>query len=1017
MSDQNVIKKSSLTPTVLIVGGAGFIGSHLSERLLLKNARVIVADNFSTGKDVFVHSLLKNPKFALFDVDINKGIPDNIKSVDYVIHLAGLETYLFDKGDINLDSLLTNAVGTKNVLDFSHASGAKFLLVSTVDVYKGLISPLNIDTYFGQTEQEEKVYSLAEAKRYAEALVWEYYKRERTNVRIARVPEVYGPRMNLMSSGNLGRLLKAVIDNQDLIVYGEGTEKEYYLYIEDVISGLIKALFTDNSEGKIYTFLPKEAHSVLEITYLVKSLANKEMRVLFRQKQSKPFTRDLPNLDTSNLKELNWMEKQSFKEGIVNTLRWLGYEPNEHSFKPNKLISEKEKEKSGQVGGISSITSEDESNGKLHLGFSKEKKKRFVFNKLFRFKFKRHLSSQTPTTTPSKKWSNIKTFFAYLFLFTLFLAVFIGVPFVQTYVHTKVGIKKLQNVQESVASFDSTNAQELSNEAYLEFYKAQRSLSRVKWVFTATGQKRIFNDVQHLFDFGKSISKTTYYLAKGATPFLNIWESLNPTSAKSIDLDKFSDTNKNFITAQESINLAQASFNEVQTDFIKNKILGYDQKIDQVSGEIEFLLALSSDITQLLGFDVEKNYLILFQNSNELRATGGFIGSYAVLTVKEGKIENLSIDDIYNPDGQIDLREIEVEPPAPIKNYLNEDVLHIRNANWEPDFTKSAEKIESLFFKIDGRKFDGVIATDLYFVEDLLEVTGPVFLAAYNEEIDAQNLYERAQFHSEFNYTEGSDQKRAFLTVLGGKLLESLFALDKSNLALLGTKMQQSFNEKHLLLDISSSPLNKVLTKRGWNGTVNDTKGDYLFVVNSNLGGTKANYYVKNNLDYSVFSATRDGLLRGELSLNYDHTGLDSSWPGGPYTNYVRVLTQFGSKLTGASILFSDGTSQDIFDLVTTSTKYNKTQFDVGFVLEPNTQATLILNYDLPNTLAISKETQEYSLYWQKQPGTNDDNVSFKFNAPFGVNISKTTPQMETGSNSLKYTGVLNKDMSFSVGF
>src|SRR3989338_7625486 len=107
---KQVIQKTALAPTVLIAGGAGFIGSHLAETLLLKDARVIVLDNFKTGKHNYVDHLLTNPKFALFDVDISKGLPDEIGSVDYVFHLAGLESYIFSKSDVNLDALLTNAL-------------------------------------------------------------------------------------------------------------------------------------------------------------------------------------------------------------------------------------------------------------------------------------------------------------------------------------------------------------------------------------------------------------------------------------------------------------------------------------------------------------------------------------------------------------------------------------------------------------------------------------------------------------------------------------------------------------------------------------------------------------------------------------------------------------------------------------------------------------------------------------------------------------------------------------------
>ena len=191
MQKKNTIKKTALAPTILIAGGAGFVGSHLAEILLSKEARVIVFDNFSTGKDVHINHLIKNPKFALYDVDINQGLPADVESVDYIFHLAGLEEYLYSPTQFDLTSLLTNAVGTKNLLDLARKSEAKFLLASTVDVYKGMMSQINLSDYFGKSQQDERYYSLTEAKRYAEALVWEYHKRNNPDVRIVRFPEIY----------------------------------------------------------------------------------------------------------------------------------------------------------------------------------------------------------------------------------------------------------------------------------------------------------------------------------------------------------------------------------------------------------------------------------------------------------------------------------------------------------------------------------------------------------------------------------------------------------------------------------------------------------------------------------------------------------------------------------------------------------------------------------------------------------------------------------------------------------
>ena len=340
MPSKNRIKKSALVPTALISGGAGFIGSHLAEKLLDNGARVVILDNFSTGKEIHVKHLLDNEKFALYDVDISKGIPSNIESVDYIFHLASLEEYLFSKDFLNLDALLTNSQGTKNLLDLAQKSEAKFLLASTIDVYIGRMSQIDIARYFGDSLGSDNKYSLAEAKRFAEAVVWEYYKKFDTDVRIARIPEVYGPKMNLDSSGALGSMIKDLIEGRNIRIYGDGVEKEYYLYIDDTVSGLIHTLFDKNTKGNIYSLISDHPVSVLETAYLVRSLADGDVDIKFTSgKDSFPLSHRMP--DVFNLKDIKWKPRMKMKDGVLKTLQWFGYAPNTNAFKPNKLLENK----------------------------------------------------------------------------------------------------------------------------------------------------------------------------------------------------------------------------------------------------------------------------------------------------------------------------------------------------------------------------------------------------------------------------------------------------------------------------------------------------------------------------------------------------------------------------------------------------------------------------------------------------------------------------------------------------
>lgn len=1020
---EQVIKKSALSPTVLIAGGAGFIGSHLAELLLARDVRVIVLDNFRTGKDVYVHNLQSNPKFALFDSDINKGLPENIKSVDYIIHLAGVESYLYSRDEVNLDSLLTNAIGTKNLLDLAQRSEAKFLLVSSIDVYEGLISPIDLEHYFGTTPEDEKRYSLSEAKRFAEALVWEYYKKNQTDVRIVRIPEVYGPRMNLTSSGNLGRFLKSLMDNNDLTVHGEGTEKEYYLYISDVVNGLAKSLFNSNTEGQIFTLAEEEPATVLELAFLSKSLAEGNLEIHFRPKLKSTYkTPRIP--DRGDLRALKWEPKVDMKEGIKKTLAWFGHEVNEHSFKPNKLIEQKEKlkeqdngskitsligivdkpetkpqEKADTIAPAVIATKPQEPKAKLKLP-------RFKLPRFPEFKKKNPVQNM-PVVTKQKIEKPMSKALLASTAVGVALIVLIITPFVQAAVYTKIGVNSLEKASEVLPQLKTAEAKELTNKAYVNFYKAQKALGRNKWIFTISGNEDRYTTSTYLLSSATYFSKAAYNITKAADPFVTLWEVVKPNTETEFDQEGFLNAKLSLDEAKLNLQKALGTYKNVDTQYVPQN---YHEKLNQYENVLELSIenidtaaALASEVPNLLGAgDMLKRYLILFQNSNEIRPTGGFIGSYAVVEVQNGKITELTIDDIYNPDGQIDVRNIQVDPPATLAELLSEDKYYIRNANWHPDFNKSAEDIKDLYFRVTGKDVDGVLAVDLNFAIDIIKVTGPIYLTAFGEEINENNLYERAQYHSEFNFEEGSNQKRAFLTILGSKLLEGVFALPNEKMPQLMLELNNSLVEKHLLINLSNSAFSSELEKQHWDGGLVETPGDYLYVVNSNVGGTKANYFVQNEMSYEVTSKTRDGLLRGELILNYNHTGTDESWPGGPYKDYIRVLTKDATRLTNATYQIEGQDEVNILKDVVIKTEDGFNSFEYLIEIKPQEKAIVKVYFDLPTGTVINQNNMKYSLLWQKQPGTVADPIEFRLIPPFGLQADKIS-EVQTVLNTNKF--------------
>ena len=1022
---KKTIKKSVLTPTILIAGGAGFIGSHLAEMLLMQNARVIVLDNLNNGKEIHVNSLLTNPNFALFDVDLNKGIPKEIESVDYIFHLAGVETYMFSNTDISLESLLMNSVGTKNLLDLANKSEAKFLLVSSIDVYQGMIASLSLEHYFGQTEQEEKKYSLTEAKRYAEALVWEYYKKNHTNVRIVRIPEIYGPRMDLESHGDLGRFLKDILEDRDLTLLGDGNEKYFYLFVTDLVAGLIKALFNENTEGRIYSLVDREPFTVLETIYQVKNLANKEVKIDFKAKLGTSLSHEVTP-DTSNLKDLKWDPKTPFKEGLVKTLKWFGYNVNENSFKPAKLIEEKQKEKQGNLTNTlfqQEVPIQAPPAEQIHQLFD-EKTHEIPTARIgltTRFKnaverLKKHTPAITTPSIQSKSPALLNGLLAVGFV-VFVLTIFVGIPALQTGLYAKRAKESLEQVPNLLLELKPAEAKIAANKAFQEMHKAQSSIKRLKWVFVVVGMEDYYSNANGLLSSGKHFAKALYNTAKATQPFTEIWAVLRPDSKLTLDTKQLDESKLHILNAKEEIQLAKSLLGNLEKTAIptskQSYVNQYISGLDHASEVLNTAEALTTDLPNLIGMEKMQRYLVLFQNSNEIRPTGGFIGSYAVLELEKGKINSLTIDDIYNPDGQIDLKGVEIPAPEPIATMLGEENLHIRNANWNPDFEKSATLIQELFNKVDGSKFDGIVAIDLFFAKNLLNTTGAVFLTSYNEEITEANIYEKTQFYSEFNYKEGVSQKKSFLTILGSKMMEKLFALPKEKMPSLMAELSKALAQRHVQIYLPNSSFNAVLQKNHWTGKIINTETDYLQVVNANLGGTKANYYVENKMDYKVNSQTRDGVLRGTLTSTYKHTGKDFAWPGGPYKNYVRILTPAGTKLTGAKIKSSQTNTKDVFKEMVIGTESGFTTFELPLDVQPQETVDLVVNFDLATRFAITDKNKVYNLIWQKQAGTENDEASFSFEAPLG--LTPKTTNIEVSGRKAVYSGLLNSDFGVEL--
>ncbi len=301
--------------TVLITGGAGFIGSYLCDFLLDKGFRVICVDNFVTGNKKNIEHLKNNKDFILIEHDISKHIKID-DPIDYVMHFASPASPI-DYHKIPIQTLKAGSLGTHNTLGLALAQKAKYMLASTSEVYGDpKVSP-QPESYWGNVNPTGPRGCYDEAKRFAEALVMAYHRIHKLNIRIARIFNTYGPRMRKDDGRVVPNFINQALSNKPITIYGDGKQTRSFCYILDLIEGIYKLMMSDINDP-VNLGNPEE-HTILEFAEIIKDLIKSKSKVVFKELPTDDPHVRCPNISKAK-KELGWEPKVSLKEGLTKTV-------------------------------------------------------------------------------------------------------------------------------------------------------------------------------------------------------------------------------------------------------------------------------------------------------------------------------------------------------------------------------------------------------------------------------------------------------------------------------------------------------------------------------------------------------------------------------------------------------------------------------------------------------------------------------------------------------------------------
>lgn len=431
-------------------------------------------------------------------------------------------------------------------------------------------------------------------------------------------------------------------------------------------------------------------------------------------------------------------------------------------------------------------------------------------------------------------------------------------------------------------------------------------------------------------------------------------------------------------------------------------------------------LRLLPHFPELLGQDGPRRYLILAQNEDEMRATGGFITGAGAITVENGRITTLDFRDANNVDNW--RAKPYAFPPQPYYDFMRLELFGFRDANFWPEFPVSAQKAMQLYeYGLDAPPFDGVIAIDQEFLRLLVDSTGPVPIPGTDQQINANNvlqtLREARDIQEGQEIQEWVRDRKAFLggfaAAIQAKIETDFGSIDPMKLV---ANMAGAAEERHLSIYMREPALGAALAANGWDGSLPQAPpGDFLMVVDTNMGYNKANVFIERAIDYTV---TLSSQPQAEVAVTYRHTGPATGEPcyqgvdeefeeaaeylaiaDQCYWNYVRVYAPAGSTLQGASrhtvpgnTLYSETTWDSpglmVDDLPWLSTFAN-------FLLVPrNEEVTATFAYQLPAGVLTLLESGDlsYQLDIRKQPGMKDEALRVTVNLPANASILEVTP-------------------------
>lgn len=612
-------------------------------------------------------------------------------------------------------------------------------------------------------------------------------------------------------------------------------------------------------------------------------------------------------------------------------------------------------------------------------------------------------------------------------------------------------VSSVGDISSEVGVFDFATAKNKIMSANQGFVSAKEQLNDIKSLVTILSE---IVPAQNTIKSGVNLLELGEHLTLSASGLMDAINNFDSESDLSL-----SSKIKNFSVELEPVvnqmllaedNLKKINIKHIPNDY-QDEFLTLKQSLPSAVLGLDNLRKIADFSVAVMGERELKRYLFVFQNDNEMRATGGFMGSFALVDFKNGQIEKITLPEGGTYDVRAGFTKKIASPKAlsPLTS-----LWEFQDSNWWPDFKMSAENIKWFYEKSGGPTVDGVIAVNSSFFGDLLTVTGPIYLPEHKKLLSADNFEMELQNSIEIE-AEDKIKPKKILGELAPLALERLMSIEPSNFFTLAEILDQGLKNKEIQLYFSRAEDQDFASRYGWTGLMATNHQDYFHLNNTNIGGGKTDEVISQKINYRL-EIQKDSTAIVKVLVERSHNGSGRNYFTGVKNNsYLRFYAPLGSKLISAigfeplpdsvykkyetDVEFLPNIESERSAVMDESSKTliyeenNKTVFANWQSLNPGDTEEILLVYQLPfkiKSIASSngliggladifdKRKVIYSLTYQKQSGRSFDDFVLEVVYPQSLVAINSSPELDAyNSNPLVLRATSKSDKTFLVDF